>query len=224
MVFDLWGTLVDEVSHPEENRQKYRQKTHEMADLLGVDRDGFASAWSSGAARRIAGAFSSTEEELLHICRGLGREPTEEKIKAGAAVRFEFIRGALFPRPGTVCTLSTLRDAGYKVGLISNCGDEVSRLWESTHLAHLFDVVVLSFDVRLTKPDIRIYETAARRLGVTAGQCLYVGDGSDGELRGASEAGMTAVLMRAPYDSADRGREDWGGDRVMAIHDVLDLL
>ena len=224
VVFDLWGTLVDEVSHPEEKQRKYRQVTCKMADLLGVDSEAFARAWSRGAIRRIAGAFSSTEEELLHISGVLGVEPSEDRVKASATVRNEFIRGALSPRPGTVETLSTLREAGYRVGLVSNCGDEVSRLWGSTPLAQLFDAVVLSFEVRITKPDVRIYETAARRLGVSAGECLYVGDGSDGELMDASKAGMTAVLMRAPHDLEDRGREDWDGVRVTGIHDVLTLL
>ena len=224
VIFDLWGTLVDEVSHPEEKRLIYRQKTCEIADLLGAGRERFAKAWSSGAIARIAGDFSFTEEALLHICKELGVDSGDDRVTAAVGVRYEFIRAALSPRPGTVETLSTLRETGYKVGLVSNCGDEVSRLWDSTPLAQLFDAVVLSFEVRLTKPNVRIYQTAARKLGVSAGQCLYVGYGSDGELSGASKAGMTAVLMRAPYDLADRGRKAWDGDRVTAIHDVLNLL
>ncbi len=35
---------------------------------------------------------------------------------------------------------------------------------------------------------------------------------------------MTAVLIRAPYDQADGGREGWNGKRVSAIHEVLRLL
>ena len=39
VVFDLWGTLVDELTYPEANRLVYRQKTNETNDLLGLDRD-----------------------------------------------------------------------------------------------------------------------------------------------------------------------------------------
>ena len=77
-------------------------------------------------------------------------------------------------------------------------------MWDSTALAPLFDVAVLSFDVGMAKPDPRIYELATERLGVAANDCLYVGDGSDGELSGAAQAGMTAVLMRAPDDQDRR--------------------
>ena len=42
VIFDLFGTLIDELMHPEVNRRVYVQKRNEMADALGVDRDEFA--------------------------------------------------------------------------------------------------------------------------------------------------------------------------------------
>ena len=223
VVFDLWGTLVDDLMYPEANRLLYQQKAAEMADLLGVDHDGFAKAWVAGAPQRIVGGFSSTEAALLHACRTLGVEPSQDRIRASAEVWYAFTRDGLSPRPGTVETIATLKDSGYRVGLISNCGEEVSRLWYSTPFAPLVDTAVLSFDARLAKPDPRIYELAARGLGVAAKHCLYVGDGSGGELSGASKAGMTAVLMRAPYDWADGAREGWKGETISDIRDVLRL-
>ena len=120
--------------------------------------------------------------------------------------------------------MSALKESGYRVGLISNCTEEVSRLWRSTPFAPLVDTAVLSFDAGLAKPDRRIYELALSGLGVSAKRCLYVGDGSDGELSGAANAGMTAVLIRAPYDRADGARENWDGEVISAIPGVLDLL
>ena len=51
MVFDLWGTLVDELTYPEANRRVYRQRVDETADLLDLDRDAFAEAWGRGGWR-----------------------------------------------------------------------------------------------------------------------------------------------------------------------------
>ena len=224
VIFDLYGTLIDELMHPEANRLVYVQKRNEMADALGVDRDEFAKEWTDALYQRMAGVFSSTEAALVHICRRLGVEPSEDRITASAKQRFEYVRDALSPRPGVVETLSILKDRGYEVGLISNCTEEVCRLWDSTALAPLFDVAVLSFDVGMAKPDPRIYELATERLGVAANDCLYVGDGSDGELSGAAQAGMTAVLMRAPDDPADGNREGWEGARISSIPSVLNLI
>lgn len=224
VIFDLWGTLVDELRHPEANRLVYQQKIHESADLLGLERDGFARSWAAGSAGRMVGAFPSIEAALMDICRGLGAEPDEKRVQAAAAVRFEYIRDALAPRPGAVETMSTLKRSGYKIGVISNCSEEVSRLWSATPFGPLVDAAVLSSDVGLSKPDPRIYELATRELGVQAGQCLYVGDGSSSELTGASKVGMTAVLMRAPNDVADGDRQGWHGKKISTIPGVLGLL
>ena len=224
MVFDLWGTLVDELTHPEANRRVYRRKTDETADLLGVDRGEFARAWSATGADRLVGRIPSTEATLRHICEQLGAEPGADTVRAAAEIRYEYVRGALSPRPGAVETMAALRESGRRVGLISNCTEEVSRLWRSTPFAPLVDTAVLSFDAGLAKPDPRIYELALDGLEVRAERCLYVGDGSDGELTGAAEAGMTAVLIRAPYDRADGSRQSWDGDVISAIPEVLDLL
>ena len=224
VVFDLWGTLVDELTHPEAHRLVYHQKTDETADLLGVDRGEFAKAWSATGADRLVGRIPSTEATLRHICEQLGAEPDADTVKAAAGIRYEYVRSALSPRPGTVETMATLRESGYRVGLISNCTEEVSRLWESTPFAPLVDAAVLSFDAGVAKPDPLIYELALDGLGVRAERCLFVGDGSDGELTGAAKAGMSAVLIRAPYDRADGSRQSWNGDVISAIPDVLELL
>ena len=114
---------------------------------------GPASDWSTCS--RLEGA-------LLHICGRMGVEPDPDRLRAAVEVRFEYVRGALSPRPGTVETLSTLRDLGYRVGLISNCSEEVSATWDSTPFAPLVDTAVLSYDVRVAKPDPRIYADGGR--------------------------------------------------------------
>ena len=224
VVFDLWGTLVDELTHPNAHRLVYRQKTDETAELLGVDRDEFAKAWTATATDRMVGRIRSTEAALQLICEQLGAAPSKDMVKAATQIRNEYVRGALSPRPGTVETMATLKHLGYRVGLISNCSEEVSRLWKSTPFAPLVATAVLSFDAGVAKPDPRIYELALDGLGVRPERCLFVGDGSDGELTGAAKAGMTAVLIRAPYDRADGSRQSWDGDVISAIPDVLELL
>lgn len=224
VIFDLYGTLIDELMHPEANRRTYDRKRDEMADMLGVDRNGFSREWSNASHERMTGGLPSTSATLRHICEQLGVEPDEGRIEAASEIRLEYSRRSLVPRPGVVETLATLRDRGYRVGLISNCTEEVSRLWESTLFAPLFDYAILSFDVGLAKPDHRIYKLATEKLRVAANECLYVGDGNDGELSGAERVGMTSVLMRAPDDQEDGHRESWDGERISRIPEVLDLV
>jgi len=224
VIFDLYGTLIDELMHPEANRMVYVRTRNEMADMLGVDREGFAARLGDSLFQLMVGSIPSTQAALSEICEKLGVKPEDERIEECVNHRLKYVRRSLSPRPGVVETISALRDRGYKVGLISNTLEEVPRLWESTPFACMFDAAILSFNVGMAKPDPRIYALASERLGVEAKDCLYVGDGSDGELSGAEQAGMTAVLMRAPYDEADGGRQGWEGRRISSIAEVLGLV
>jgi len=81
--------------------------------------------------------------------------------------------------------------------------------------------------VRIRKPEPAIFRIMCERLGVEAGDCLYVGDGDDHELEGAREAGMHPVLIRVPDEGDDCFRNtelEWSGPRISAIPEVLGLL
>ena len=106
--------------------------------------------------------------------------------------------------------------------MISNASSEVSGAWADTNLGPLFDAALFSADERLMKPDRRLYERMAKGLGVTTGECLFVGDGAYRELQGAADAGMTPVLIRAPYDEWEHeGTIGWEGPRVASLSEVL---
>jgi putative hydrolase of the HAD superfamily len=60
-------------------------------------------------------------------------------------------------------------------------------------LAALVDVVVVSGDEGMSKPDPRIFHIALDRLGVTAPQAVMVGDSWATDITGAARAGIRAV-------------------------------
>lgn len=78
---------------------------------------------------------------------------------------------------------------GYRTALLSNSwGLDYPRAgWEE-----MFDVVVISGEVGLRKPDPRIYQLVLDRLGLTAQQCVFVDDLRP-NIRAAAELGMVAV-------------------------------
>ena len=59
--------------------------------------------------------------------------------------------------------------------------------------AALVDVVVVSGDEGMSKPDPRIFQIALDRLGVTAPQAVMVGDSWATDITGATRAGIRAV-------------------------------
>jgi beta-phosphoglucomutase-like phosphatase (HAD superfamily) len=52
-------------------------------------------------------------------------------------------------------------------------------------------------DAGVAKPHVAIYQTAAQRVGVPIGRCLYVGENL-AEVLGALAAGMKAILKPCP--------------------------
>lgn len=187
VVFDLFHTLISlEVS---------QAPGRGVSEVLGVDRSEWYQAWMSDPDDYVFGRVA-VGARLRRLARKLKPNVTEAQIEEALAERDISLRHALVNvEAETLEGLRSLRRFGCKLGLISNCGDDEVRSWPESPLAPRFDTVLFSCQVKLKKPDPRIYNLAARNLGVTPTQCLYVGDGGSDEFAGARRAGMTPVLL-----------------------------
>jgi HAD superfamily hydrolase (TIGR01509 family) len=106
---------------------------------------------------------------------------------------------------GAAESLRRLRDAGLRLGVVSNSDGRVEEALEAAGLRRYFDVVIDSGRVGLEKPDPRIFYAALDALGVEASEALYVGDLYEVDVAGANAAGIEAVLVTT---SADESRRD----------------
>lgn len=101
--------------------------------------------------------------------------------------------------PGAVDAVRRMRDQGYKIGVLSNGFKEVQYgKLASIGLSHLVDVVALSDEIDINKPDRRFFEYAATKAGTTAEKSLLVGDNPDTDIAGALGAGWHAVWLADP--------------------------
>jgi putative hydrolase of the HAD superfamily len=94
--------------------------------------------------------------------------------------------------------LSRLKDAGLKLGVVSNSDGRVEEALEAAGLRGYFDVVVDSALAGIEKPDPAIFRAALDVLGVPAEEALYVGDLYEVDVLGARAAGMAAMLLLPP--------------------------
>lgn len=84
----------------------------------------------------------------------------------------------------------------YKIGILSNVASNWIRDYFLTpDEQKLFDVMVFSFEEGTTKPDPRIYEMAADRLGVAPKECVYIDD-IDRYAAAAENVGMKAITYK----------------------------
>ena len=112
-----------------------------------------------------------------------------------------------FPRacrlfPDAAATLSSMRAAGLKLGLITNGSFRMqSRKLECVALTSTFDTVLISDAEGVSKPDVRIFLRALERLEVQPAAAAFVGDHPEVDMAGARAAGLRAVWRRDPMRS-----------------------
>jgi putative hydrolase of the HAD superfamily len=222
VIFDLFGTLVDSASQ-EVVYDSYKAP----AALLGVDVEKFTSAWLDLRLERDSGKYGSTAGDIRHVCKTIGLHPDAASVDQIVKHRLDMYRSTQ-PRATVIDTMTRLRSAGVKIGLISDCGFELPSIWDSFSIAPLIDTKVFSCLEGVTKPNPRLYHLACERLSVQPSRCLYVGDGGSRELTGALAVGMHPVLIRVDYEHfMDSYREDaleWKGSVISDISEVLGQL
>jgi epoxide hydrolase-like predicted phosphatase len=90
------------------------------------------------------------------------------------------------------------RRAGVRTGLLSNSWG--TRRYDRALLAELFDGIVISGEVGIRKPEPRIYQLGAERIGLDPGSCVFVDD-LPFNLAPAAELGMATVHHTSSADT-----------------------
>ena len=93
--------------------------------------------------------------------------------------------------------------AKYKLAIISNDSSRWSNyLREKFKLNQYFDVISISGDLKIRKPDERIFRLTVEKLAVNAEDCLYIDD-RRGYLEAAKKVGLNTILFNSrnvPYE------------------------
>jgi len=109
------------------------------------------------------------------------------------------------PFSSSLDLLRGMREAlGLKVGIITNISDgitdaDILRLLKEAGFLSFIEVtaIVTSDDAKARKPSAEIYLYAAERIGLSAQECLYIGDDLN-EVLGAQKVGMAGILKPIP--------------------------
>lgn len=97
--------------------------------------------------------------------------------------------------PGVRETLLALKNAGYYLAIITDTSQSVSHKiqWlERGGFGHVWDAIISSREVSVSKPDPRIFQAALSQLGVSPDQAVFVGH-LKSELDGARAVGLITV-------------------------------
>ena len=91
--------------------------------------------------------------------------------------------------------LPMLRDAGFRLGIVSNFEGWLEDLLDILGIREAFPVRVISGVEGIEKPDRRIYELALERAGAEPGDSVFVGDNPEFDVDPPGALGMRTVLI-----------------------------
>ena len=93
--------------------------------------------------------------------------------------------------------LQQLRRRGYQLGIITNGSSESQRAkLNGANLISHFDVILISEEEKVKKPDPEIFLLAAAKLNVNPQECIFVGDNPEVDIIGALQVGMQTVWRK----------------------------
>ncbi len=121
--------------------------------------------------------------------------------------------------PNSPILLKKLKEEGYITGVITNGPAYLqNHKMQQSGLMEWIDMLLVSGDIGIHKPDPRIYEIAAEKLGLKPEECVYVGDHPINDIQGALGAGMKAIRMNFGWFYNQDLRED-----VPVITDIIEV-
>lgn len=89
----------------------------------------------------------------------------------------------------------------YRTALLSNAFSDLrTAIFEVWQIQDAFDEIIISAEVGMTKPDVRIYRLALERVGVKPQEAVFIDDFT-WNIEGAREAGLHAIHFQNPIQA-----------------------
>ena len=113
------------------------------------------------------------------------------------------------PIGGSVNILRMLKEAGYPLYGLSNWSmEKFSRVRPKYGFFSWFDDILISSDVRLVKPDPRIFALFLHRIHRAAEECVYIDDSQE-NVAAAGQLGFKSIHFESPEQLASE-LQRWG--------------
>lgn len=170
VILDMYGVILKD---PEGGLIPFVNQT--LPDLTRAD---IYKYWNKTAAGELAS---------LDLFRELGFKGDLAKIEKGYLDKVEIDE--------SFYKFAKIIKKHYRLALLSNDSSEWSSYLRDKYLINdYFDVITVSGDVKVKKPDSKIFILTIDKLGCSASDCIYVDD-REFNLEAAKSLGMDTVLF-----------------------------
>lgn len=183
IIFDFGGPVVDW----QEGMNTVYRKHEEHRNL---ERDTLHKLFNQYITGGLVGDFHS----IADFC-----EKTKPSIDMTVEELNEVLNeanAAMCVRPEMIAYIEELKKK-YQIALLSNFSNGLERfLQEVFKIYHVFDLVVSSYNVKIKKPDPRIFNHTLEKLGVKPAEAVFIDDLEE-NVKGAEAVGIKGIIFHS---------------------------
>ena len=200
--FDVGSTLLELNASWEKVYHQIFQRAGYALELGEVEQ-AIAYSWGIVSQQDPTAFFENTLEGSLRW-----QQEVEQRVMAYLNIHpdvhqelfWELIKAfedpqAYFVYPEVVQTLSRLKEAGYRLGVISNWSWHLPDLLAYHNLTPYFDQIITSARVGCAKPNPVIFQTALAQMRADPAHSLHIGDTYRADILGAWNLGLAALWL-----------------------------
>jgi putative hydrolase of the HAD superfamily len=169
-----------------------------LSARLGVDAETLLRAFDVTRPARSIGAYPDAASDIAAILAALDIQD-DETVADIVRLQRDFWGSAerVHLHDDSIPTVRALRRHGFKTAIVSNCSHQTRTELQDLGIEPEFDAIVLSFEVKVKKPQPEIYRAALDALDVPPSAALFVDDQAH-YCDGARDLGMDTRLIVRP--------------------------
>jgi putative hydrolase of the HAD superfamily len=209
VTFDVGGTLIEPFPSVGHVYSKIAGK-HGVNVTPNVLNQRFADAWT--VKKNFGHSMKDWSDLVDATFDGLVAVPPSKSF-------FPDLYNA-FTKPGfwqvfddVVPCLERLQAGGIRLAVISNWDERLKPLLDALNLTGFFETTIVSIEVGMAKPGLKIFEAAASKINLSPDKMLHIGDSAREDVEGARNAGYSALRIA-------RGKPSVANEQLSSLHEL----
>ena len=213
IVFDAYGTLFDVNSAAEKCKVKIGNKWENFANFWRTTQ--LEYTWLRSLMKKHKNFWQITEDSL---------DKSMETFQIDKSLRNDLLSlyKELSPYPEVKNVLENLKKKSFKLAILSNGTPELlNHLVKSSDLENLFDDIFSVEEVKIYKPDPKVYDIAVNKYKVSKGEITFL-SANTWDVSGAGNYGYNSIWVNrnnSVFDKLDYKPKN----EVKNLKQLLDL-
>ena len=195
IVFDAYGTLFDVNSAAEKSKDKIGNKWENFANFWRTTQ--LEYTWLRSLMKKHKNFWQITEDSL---------DKSMETFQIDKSLRNDLLSlyKELSPYPEVKNVLENLKKKSFKLAILSNGTPELlNHLVKSSDLENLFDDIFSVEEVKIYKPDPKVYDIPTNKYKVSRDEIMFL-SANTWDVSGAGNYGYNTIWVNRGNNIFDR--------------------